>query len=112
MEGMNPETHRPLRGALIGYGFIGSFGHAPCYRDPQSGFSLSAIADVSPARRDLAQKDFPRARVYASWEELLERETELDFADVAVPPVDHAAVTLGSLAKGLHVLCEKPLAGS
>jgi len=63
----------PLRGALVGYGFIGSRGHAPCYRDPDSGFLLEAVADVTPARLALARTEFPRARLYSTWQELQER---------------------------------------
>jgi len=101
-----------LRGALVGYGFIGERGHAPQYRSPDSGVTLEAIADVTPARLALARAAFPNARVYARWQDLLERERDLDFVDVAVPPVDHAPVSLAALARGLHVLCEKPLAWS
>jgi predicted dehydrogenase len=34
----------------------------------------------------------------------------LDFVDIATPPAEHAAVTRAALSRGLHVLCEKPLA--
>lgn len=102
----------PLRGALVGYGFIGALGHAPYYRDPASAVRLVALADVSPARRALAQQAFPAARVYDSWQTLLAGEPALDFIDLAVPPVDHAPLALAALARGLHVLCEKPLAWS
>jgi len=103
---------RKLKGAMVGYGFIGAGGHAPCYRDPESGFVLEAVADVTPARLALARADFPGVRVYATWNELLEKEKSLDFVDIAAPPVDHAPIALAGLARGLHVLCEKPLAWS
>ncbi len=106
------EAVRQLKGALIGYGFIGSLGHAPCYRDPATGFLLEAVADVAPARLARARAEFPRVRMYSTWQELLDREEGLDFVDIAAPPVDHAPIALAALARGLHVLCEKPLAWS
>ncbi|HUK63367.1 MAG TPA: Gfo/Idh/MocA family oxidoreductase, partial [Dongiaceae bacterium] len=36
----------------------------------------------------------------------------LDFVDIATPPSDHAEVAHAALDRGLHVLCEKPLATS
>jgi predicted dehydrogenase len=105
-----------LRGALIGYGFIMEKGHAAGYRQraQDSGdVEIVAIADVSPERRAAAGAAWPRARVYADHRALLEAEAgQLDFVDVATPPCDHAAVALDALARGLHVLCEKPLAAS
>jgi predicted dehydrogenase len=109
MEGVSA---RGLRGVLIGYGFIGQRGHAPCYRDPDSGFVLEAIADVTPARLELARTEFPGVRTYSTWAEMFERERDLDFVDICAPPVDHGPIALAAFAKGLHVLCEKPLAWS
>ncbi len=45
---------RRLRGALIGYGFIGAQGHVPAYLK-RSDVEIVAVADVCPARRDLDQ---------------------------------------------------------
>ncbi|MES1206674.1 MAG: Gfo/Idh/MocA family oxidoreductase [Pseudomonadota bacterium] len=114
-----------LRGALIGYGFIMEKGHAAGYRQraeklgPETSeasggdVDIVAIADVSPDRRAAAQAAWPRARIYADHRALLDAETaNLDFVDVATPPSDHAAVALEALSRGLHVLCEKPLAAT
>jgi predicted dehydrogenase len=103
-------THgRRLRGALIGYGFIGAQGHVPAYLK-RSDVELVAVADICPARRALVPAQLPQARVYESVEALLAAEKDrLDFVDVATPPSEHAAIALCSLDLGLHVLCEKPL---
>jgi predicted dehydrogenase len=51
--------------------------------------------------------------VYSDHESLLAAEaTRLDFVDIATPPVDHATIARAALRRGLHVLCEKPLATS
>jgi len=72
---------------------------------------IVAIADLSEARRKLAAQHFPGVRVYPDHLALLEAEAaNLDFVDVATPPAEHAATARAALDRGLHVLCEKPLA--
>jgi predicted dehydrogenase len=123
----------PLRGALIGYGFIMEKGHGAAYqqrmrgewRGPaaaglaqqhlaqQSDVRIVAVADLSEARRRLAAEHFPGVRVYPDHLSLLAAEAaNLDFVDIATPPAEHAAVAKAALDRGLHVLCEKPLATS
>lgn len=104
-----------LRGALVGYGFIGGKGHIPAYQErvKQSGdVQIAAIADLCEARRALAKKALPEARIYETYEALLANEKDLDFLDVATPPCDHAAIAKAAMERGLHVLCEKPLTTS
>jgi len=112
--------NKPLRGAVIGYGFIMEKGHGAAFherreraraegREPD--VELVAVADVCRARRELAARHFPGLRTYADFLELLDAEADhLDFVDIATPPAKHAAVARAALGKGLHVLCEKPLA--
>ena len=96
-----------LKGAIVGFGFISGKGHLPAYQQ-RDDVEIVAVADLCPARLDAARKAAPRARLYATWEELLEKEP-LDFIDISTPPVHHAEIALAALAKGVHVLCEKPL---
>jgi predicted dehydrogenase len=111
---------KKLRGALVGYGFIMERGHSAGYRErakaaanDTSDVEIVAVADVSEERRELARRHFPGVRVYADHRALLAAEhSNLDFVDVATPPSDHAEVAHAALDRGLHVLCEKPLATS
>lgn len=102
----------PLRGALIGYGFIAEKGHLPAYAmlsDGGAPLSIVAIADTCAARREKAAA-LPGVRVYETHAELLEKEAgNLDFVDITTPPCDHARIAHAALDRGLHVLCEKPL---
>lgn len=102
-----------LRGAVVGYGFISAEGHIPTYLrrsgDPGD-VNILAVADVSPERRSLAGRALPGARIYGDYESLLRAEAaNLDFIDICTPPAYHAAIAHAALARGLHVLCEKPL---
>jgi predicted dehydrogenase len=113
---------KPLRGAIVGYGFIMEKGHASAYRQRcerarregcAADVEIVAVADVCRERRELAARHFPGIRTYADFLELCEAEADgLDFVDIATPPAKHAAVARAALARGLHVLCEKPLATS
>jgi predicted dehydrogenase len=101
---------RRLRGALIGYGFIGAQGHVPAYAQRKD-VEIVAVADVCAARRAIVGEGLPGAAVYDSADALFAAEAgRLDFVDVATPPCDHAAIARRALDLGLHVLCEKPLA--
>src|SRR5258708_33867564 len=87
----NGQLHmaRPLRGALVGYGFIAENGHAPEYqRLGAAGIAqIGAIADVTPSRREAAALAFPHARLYENHLDLLANESrDLDFGDITTPP--------------------------
>ena len=104
---------RPLRGALIGFGFIAENGHAPAYAaraESYGDLELVAIADGCRARQEQARRCFPSLPIYPNVESLLsDRALDLDFVDIAVPPCDHVSIAHAALDRGLHVLCEKPL---
>lgn len=111
---------KKLRGAIVGYGFIMEKGHVAAYRermaaggpgDRGADVEIVAVADLSPRRRELATAQLPGVRVYADYLTMLDTEAKnLDFVDIATPPAEHANVARAALARGLHVLCEKPLA--
>jgi myo-inositol 2-dehydrogenase / D-chiro-inositol 1-dehydrogenase len=98
-------------GAIIGFGFIAEKGHLPAYLARRD-FSIVAVADVCGPRRELARRLLPHARIYEDAQSLMAAERELDFVDIATPPKDHAPIACAAMARGLHVICEKPLATS
>jgi predicted dehydrogenase len=100
-----------LKGAIVGLGYIAGKGHLPAYLKMKD-VRIVAVADITPARLELARQSIPGVRTYATHEELLAAEDELDFIDIATPPSDHATIALAAAARGIHVLCEKPLTTS
>jgi predicted dehydrogenase len=99
------------RGAIIGFGFIAEKGHLPAYLT-RNDFRIEAVADICGPRRELARRLLPEARIYEDAQSLMKAEKQLDFVDIATPPKDHAPIACAAMARGLHVLCEKPLATS
>jgi uncharacterized protein (TIRG00374 family) len=103
-----------LRGALLGVGNIALDGHGPQWaRDSalQREVEIVAFADLSSSNLEAARKLFPEATAYSSAQDLLDREA-LDFCDICTPPFTHRALVEQAAERGLHVLCEKPLAPS
>ena len=100
-----------LRGALLGAGNVGLRGHAPQWLTAEIArqAEVVAVADLSAANREAAQRLFPGAVLYASAEELLASE-RLDFCDVSTPPFTRLALVEEAARRGVHLLCEKPMA--
>lgn len=94
-------------GAIIGFGNVAANGHVPGWRE-RSDFRIVAVAECDPQRRALAAEQLAGVRTYASSDDLLRHE-QLDFVDIATPPVHHAPAIIAAARAGVHVLCEKPL---
>jgi predicted dehydrogenase len=71
--------------------------------------TLAAVADVDLTRTGQVREQFPDARIYQDWRELLDREQELDTVNVSTPDHMHAPIAMSALQLGKHVYCEKPL---
>ncbi len=100
-----------LRGAIIGLGNVALRGHVPAYLTARTGAKavITAVMDIVEENRALARKFLPHAAVYGSLRELLDRE-QLDFVDICTPPHTHAEFIGAFARRGIHILCEKPLA--
>lgn len=70
---------------------------------------LMAVADVDLRRVAAVKKRFPDVKVYQDWRELLDKEKNLDSANVSTPDHMHAPITMRALRQGLHVYTQKPL---
>jgi predicted dehydrogenase len=99
-----------LRGAVIGLGNVALAVHLPGWARRRD-VDITAVTDIASARRSAVEERLPNARWYDSADELLS-QAPLDFIDVCTPPSTHAPLIERALARGLHVLCEKPLVHS
>lgn len=98
----------PLRIGVIGLGFMGR-NHLRGYGELEE-VEVVAVADPDQAVLERAVRGH-RARPYRDYRRLLERE-ELDAVSIAVPTGLHREVALAAIEAGLHVLIEKPIAGT
>ena len=97
-----------MRFAICGVGHIGRRHAALVAR--HAGAQLVALIDVrAELSADLAA-EFPGVPFCASLEEFLQHGPAADVLTVATPNGLHAAQALAGLARGLHVVVEKPLA--
>ncbi|MFC3630836.1 Gfo/Idh/MocA family protein [Paracoccus angustae] len=97
-----------LKGALIGAGFFAQnqmHGWAGI-----EGVEIVAVCDRDPARRDKTAARFG-ARPYADAAEMLAAEA-LDFVDIATTVASHRPLVERAAAAGVHVICQKPFAGT
>ena len=98
---------KPVRVGIIGTGGIAR-SHAARMRQ-EAGALLAACCDLSgkAARAFAAQHDIPAA--YDDAQTMLKKE-DLDAVVVSAPDSAHCPLSLAALRRGLHVLCEKPMA--
>ncbi len=71
--------------------------------------NLVAVAEVDLSRAADVRRMFPNVRVYQDWRQLLDRERNLDSANISTPDHMHAPITMRLMQRGVHVYTQKPL---
>lgn len=73
--------------------------------------TLACVAEVDSTRLTRVNKEFPDAKIYEDWREMLHRERKnIDIACVGTPDHMHAPQAMASMREGLSVYVQKPLA--
>ena len=96
-----------LRVGVIGVGWAGQQ-HVAAY-DALPGAKVVAIAGLEETVRRALAARYGIEHDVARWEDLLDLDG-LDAVSVAVPTFLHAPIAIAALERGIHVLCEKPIA--
>ena len=99
--------------AIVGTGNI-SHRHIKALSGFNERCKIVALVDIfsEKAQEKKERYGLTDARVYKSHKEMLVDSSDIDVVDVCTPPYVHAEITIDALDKGLHVLCEKPMAAS
>jgi predicted dehydrogenase len=98
---------RSVRCGIVGFGFIGPQ-HAEAMR--RLGFvDIAAVCSSEPeiARQRASRLGIPK--VYERYEDLLNDPT-IEVIDIVTPTRMHHPITMAAIARGKHVIVEKPMA--
>lgn len=98
---------KKFRVGIIGTGF-GAKVHAPMFSF-HDGFEVVALSSVSRGNVEEAKETSGINNIYKDWKLMLEEE-QLDLVVVASAVHLHKEMVLAAYNKGVHVLCEKPMA--
>ena len=105
-EGYIPPSDRITLGGVG----VGGVGHGQIKSCASSGFEVVALCDVDDLHAKKAYDDFPQARRYRDFRDLLSTEKDkIDAVYCGTPDHTHAFVTLAALRAKKHVCTVKPL---
>ena len=93
------------RGVLVGLGNIARQSHLPAFADPAVATRLSIVATVDP----VAPEGWQGLPHFASLDAAIDA-VQPDFVDICTPTGTHIELSRTALARGCHVVCEKPVA--
>lgn len=98
---------RDVKVGVVGCGTIAQVGHLPwLHQNPHA--EIAAVADPWEKNRKRVVKKYHVPREYASGEALLD-ESKIDAVVICTPNWLHEEQARAAAARGIHVLCEKPV---
>ena len=110
---------RQLRMGMVGGGrgaFIGAVHRSAALMDGKVTFVAGALSsDPGKAKASARDLFLDEQRSYASWPEMLEKESALpdddriDFVSIVTPNVTHFAIASAFAQAGFNVICDKPM---
>lgn len=103
-----PEPTTRLRVGLVGCGDMGRM-HLRYIRDDMPEFDTVSVCDFYPAAIEEIRSQFEIGVAYEDFESMYDTE-DLDLVVVATQTRGHRVPTVAALARGIPVLCEKPIA--
>jgi len=104
-----PDQVEPIKFAMVGIGNQGSMLIQQAVRQP--GAVCKAVCDIRPSQVQFGLKVAGKgAKGYDNYEEMLDKEKDLQAVILATPLFLHHSMTLAALQAGLNVYCEKMMA--
>lgn len=107
---------RPLRVAMIGYGFMGA-AHSVGWRQAPRVFGLPAEVEMAVVVGRNGKAVAEAATQWGwqesatDWREVIGRD-DIDIVDIVTPGDSHAEIAIAALEAGKHVIVEKPLSNT
>ncbi|MFW6290526.1 MAG: Gfo/Idh/MocA family protein [Mariniphaga sp.] len=100
---------KKLKGVCIGAGYFSPFQYEAWQRIPE--VEITAVCNRERKKAEPLMQQYGIDRHYADYREMLENEKP-DFVDIITPPETHYEMTCFAADRGIHVICQKPLAPS
>jgi predicted dehydrogenase/kynurenine formamidase len=98
---------KQLKGVCLGAGYFSHFQYEAWQRIPE--VAIVAFSNRDAGRARTIQEKFAIAKRYADYREMFDTERP-DFVDVITPPPSHREICAEAAARGIDVICQKPLA--
>jgi D-apiose dehydrogenase len=99
----------PIRGVCIGAGYFSHFQYEAWQRIPE--VEIVAFSNRDPVKAAVITETFGLARCYPDYRDMLDTERP-DFVDIITPPPSHRELCAEAARRGVHIICQKPLAPS
>ncbi len=71
--------------------------------------NIVALCDVDSGYSAKVFEQYPNAKKYEDYREMLEKQKDIDAVLVATPDHTHAIISMAAIRMGKHVYCQKPL---
>jgi predicted dehydrogenase len=98
-----------LKGVAIGAGYFSRFQYEAWTRIPEVEITALCNRDERKARSLMDEYGVPRH--YSDYRRMIEEEKP-DFVDIITPPETHSEMCGFAAERGVHIVCQKPLAPS
>lgn len=99
-----------MKNGKIGYAVVG-LGIGRAHMDAAAASEraeLVAVCDLIEKKLESAKKKYPYVLTYTDFDEMIEN-TDIDIVSICLPSSMHAEYACRAMAKGKHVLIEKPI---
>lgn len=90
--------------AGIGVGGMGQHNLKQCASE-----NIVALCDIDQSYAAKTFQEYPRAKVYRDYRELLDQQKDLDAVIIATPDHTHAVIAMAAMRAGKHVYVQKPM---
>jgi len=100
---------KKLRGVAVGAGYFSHYHFDAWQRIEQA--EITALCGLDAAQASETAGKFGIPRTYSDVAVMLDRE-QPDFVDIITPPQTHLALVELAAKRGIHILCQKPLAAT
>jgi predicted dehydrogenase len=71
--------------------------------------NIVALCDVDPNYAAKTFKQYPNAKTWTDYREMLDQQKDIEAVVIATPDHTHAVIAMAAMNAGKHVYCQKPL---